>query len=218
MSNTNNGSDSNTKVDSSLMDTASKQSEQNQSPKNGDAKPQEKSVPFKPGDFGTNYKKNSKISDRVREFSLTELPVKDQNGELHFPILKLKTTHPSNMEYQSELDKLAKFDVDRQKVVREKIKELKKKGKSTISMGIELQRLRDLEVFPKCIIVGWDDVYNTSGQKVEFSEEACDAFINSIDDWAFDDIRTFCASIENFTEDNDIAEINIQDQEELAKN
>jgi hypothetical protein len=84
---------------------------------------------------------------------------------------------------------------------------LKKGGRSTrqvVSGKLTLELLQenrneDKRLFPKYVIKGWENVFNSAGEPVEFSQAECEDFVNSMPDWLFDTIRNYAAIVQNFT-------------------
>lgn len=59
-------------------------------------------------------------------------------------------------------------------------------------------RLRDADIFARCIVVGWENVIDSEGNEVEFTEDHCREFLMAIPVDMFDDLRVFCMLIDNF--------------------
>ena len=82
-----------------------------------------------------------------------------------------------------------------------------KSGKITQSM-IEESRDDDLELFPKFVLKGWDDVCDMStGADVKFTKEEGAAFLEALPDWLFDKVRNHASDQSNYVDAIDI-EIN----------
>jgi hypothetical protein len=62
-------------------------------------------------------------------------------------------------------------------------------------------REKDRALFPRCVVVGWENVQDAEGQDVPFSREACADFLQALPDWLFDEIRNFAGNSANFAED-----------------
>lgn len=62
-------------------------------------------------------------------------------------------------------------------------------------------REQDRELFPRCVVTGWEGVTDAKGKTVEFSRENCEAFLRALPDWIFDEVRNFAGDSINFTED-----------------
>lgn len=76
-------------------------------------------------------------------------------------------------------------------------------------------RVKDLELFPRLVVTGWTGVMNDDGEEVPFSPEACKAFFEA---WPFDyfnELRDFCATLDNF---RDVGAISNEDAEAIAGN
>lgn len=76
-------------------------------------------------------------------------------------------------------------------------------------------RERDRELFPKFVIVGWKGVLDASGAEVPFSADACAAFVKALPFDIFNEVRDFCATLDNF---RDPAELKDDDVEAIAGN
>lgn len=76
-------------------------------------------------------------------------------------------------------------------------------------------RERDRELFPKFVIVGWRGVKDASDNEVPFSADACMAFIKALPFDIFNEVRDFCATLDNF---RDPVEIKDEDVEAIAGN
>jgi hypothetical protein len=72
-------------------------------------------------------------------------------------------------------------------------------------------REQDRELFPKFVVIGWEDMTDSKGEDAEFNLENCEAFLRALPDWIFDEVRDFAGNSVNFTED-------IQDAEMKAGN
>lgn len=83
---------------------------------------------------------------------------------------------------------------------------LKRVGKSarkaragTINVeAISENRNDDKELYPSCIVRGWEDTLDADGQEVPFSKEDCAKFLSCLPDWIFDDLRNFAGDPANF--------------------
>lgn len=64
-------------------------------------------------------------------------------------------------------------------------------------------RENDREKYAKYIIRGWEDVYDSKGKAVKFSEAVCLDFLRSIPVDAFDDLRAYCSNPSNFVGGSD---------------
>ena len=57
---------------------------------------------------------------------------------------------------------------------------------------------RDVELYPKHIITGWEDVIDEDGNPVSFSEKECREFLQALPRWVFTDVRIWFSSAANF--------------------
>lgn len=66
----------------------------------------------------------------------------------------------------------------------------------------QLLEARDRALFPKHVVVGWDNVVDSEGQRVPFSVEACSDFFEALPLWILDDVRLFALTASNFVASN----------------
>jgi hypothetical protein len=120
----------------------------------------------------------------------------DITGE---PTFEVKPATQSNPKYFNALLRSSKSRISRAK-----------KGVIDDTM-LKQNRDEDRKLFPRHVIVGWENVMDSSGKEVPFSIENCTEFLEKLPDWLFDKLRDFAASNENFVEE-------VIDVEELSKN
>ena len=65
---------------------------------------------------------------------------------------------------------------------------------------IEENRLEDLELYPRHVIKGWQDVLDADGTEVDFSQANLVEFLDVLPNWLFDDLRNYCGNPANFSE------------------
>jgi hypothetical protein len=75
-------------------------------------------------------------------------------------------------------------------------------------------RDEDRRLYPKFVIVGWGNIYDTAGKPVDFSQEACEAFVAKLPNWLFDKVRVACMRGENFVDEDE----DLPDEGTLAGN
>ena len=108
------------------------------------------------------------------------------------PILKVKPALPEyNKQFKKEVLRIA-----------ENKRRMKKSKKDDGSL--------DFELYAKTVITGWDGVFDSNGNKVEFSSENCLSYLKAIPCFVFSDIKIFTLDISNWVES--------VDTEEAAKN
>ncbi|UFK26769.1 hypothetical protein [Roseobacter phage RDJL6] len=73
-------------------------------------------------------------------------------------------------------------------------------------------RETDRELYGKHIIVGWNNVLDSSGKSVPFDRSVASDFLEALPNWLFDELREFCGTPSNFIEDHQV------DTEAVAKN
>lgn len=71
-------------------------------------------------------------------------------------------------------------------------------------------RNEDRDLYPACVIRGWEDTLDADGTDVPFSVDDCEKFLKCLPDWLFDDIRNYAGDPSNFAE--------VMDIEVVAKN
>lgn len=69
---------------------------------------------------------------------------------------------------------------------------------------ISKNRAEDRDLYPKHIILGWEDVLDSDGATVPYSKAEAKELIESLPDWLFDDLRTFCGDPANFADTLDV--------------
>tara|TARA_R110000803_G_scaffold20201_5_gene52228 strand:- start:8945 stop:9391 length:447 start_codon:yes stop_codon:yes gene_type:complete len=89
------------------------------------------------------------------------------------------------------------------------------KGPQATLLMIDENRNDDRKLFPKYIIADWRGIENDAGKKVKFSQELAQDLVLQLEDWLFDEIRTFASAPRNFLADPDEE---VGDVKELAKN
>jgi hypothetical protein len=62
----------------------------------------------------------------------------------------------------------------------------------------------DRELFPECVVVGWEDVLNVEGDPVEFSVENCADFFRQLPDWIMRRVSTWASTPTNFIDPSQI--------------
>jgi hypothetical protein len=117
----------------------------------------------------------------------TNYPIIDIQGEV-VPTLKIKPATQSNSPYFNAILRKSKSKVGSIQ-----------SGNININM-LDENRTEDRKLFPKHVIVGWENVVDSSGEAVPYTFSDCKDFVNAIPDWIFDKIRNFAATSENFVE------------------
>lgn len=132
--------------------------------------------------------------------AIKELPLPWLRGE---PVLLVKPATEANEKFRAAM---LRTSGKRQRNVL-------MKGKVDAA-DADQDRDDDRALYPRYVIVGWRNVKNKEGKPVEFTIDACLAFIAALPNWIFDKIRVFCMRPENFVDvvDEDPA------SEPLAKN
>lgn len=107
------------------------------------------------------------------------------------PILDVKMATMYNKDYMNVRIKTSSKDA--QKI---------RRGVITTRLLSE-SRDGDRKLYPKFIIMDWENVVDSNGVLVEFSESNCLEFIAALPDWIFDGLRAFCSEISNFVDQPD---------------
>lgn len=87
-------------------------------------------------------------------------------------------------------------------------------GKMTAAMMDE-SRNEDRELYPKHVIVGWENVVDIDGAAVPFTAMDCEDFLMALPDWIFDDVRNQLADPTTFLDDGEPTPGEVED---TAKN
>jgi hypothetical protein len=62
----------------------------------------------------------------------------------------------------------------------------------------EAAREIDRELYPRYVVVGWENVLNAAGEQAFFNRENCEAFLRALPDWLLDELRNYCSEPGNF--------------------
>jgi hypothetical protein len=84
------------------------------------------------------------------------------------------------------------------------IKETRKKSrnKNLSHKTLEQSRKQDKDLYPKYVVVGWENVLDKDGNEAPFNGENCHAFLDALPDFMFDELRVFAADISSFMDDD----------------
>ena len=134
--------------------------------------------------------KNYEVKDKTAEFPLTQIA-----GSI---VLIMKPATEANKPYFN--DKLRNSRRTARQV----------RTGALDNSSLSRDRNKDRDLFPKHVIVGWKNVVDFEGKKVEFNETNCKDFIDSLPDWIFDEIRIFAMDPQEF--------IDSEQMEDIAKN
>lgn len=122
-------------------------------------------------------------------FTFYGIELLDHKGSLVTPIFVVRNAGESNKPYFNEMLRRAEHLARR-------------KAKVTVEL-IKDNRDRDRDLYPKHVIVGWENVVDADGKPVPFSQDDCRAFLASVPDDMFDELREFCREAVNFRETTD---------------
>lgn len=80
-------------------------------------------------------------------------------------------------------------------VLRRSKKNMRAINAGSVNSGIIAEnREEDRNLFPKHVITGWEDVTDSSGEPVPYTEEDCRDYLEALPDWVFDDVRAFASN------------------------
>jgi hypothetical protein len=79
----------------------------------------------------------------------------------------------------------------------------------------EQVREADRKLFPRYVIVNWEGILDTDGNKVPFSRDHVTEFCAKLPGWIFDQVRNFASTPENFLPED---EEPTPDAEEISGN
>lgn len=90
------------------------------------------------------------------------------------------------------------------------------RGTKSKNLGRDVKdnREHDRELFPECVLKSWNRVLDSSGQEATFSQANCEAFLDALPDYIFDDLRAFFSNPVNFVEDE--SGLSAEDVEDLG--
>ena len=91
-----------------------------------------------------------------------------------------------------------------------------RRARQITAASIDSARMEDIQLFARCIVVGWSGVLDSQGEEVEFTRENLIDFLTAIPPDMFNELRAFCLDIENFREESDM--MDAAEEEELQGN
>lgn len=79
-----------------------------------------------------------------------------------------------------------------------------KRARSAGGRGVSLETIEgtrddDRDLYPRFVVEGWGNVFDTDGKPVEFSVKTCQEFLTALPNWVFDNVRSFCTNPSNFS-------------------
>jgi len=70
--------------------------------------------------------------------------------------------------------------------------------------GNDIALERDLDLYPKHVIVGWENIPDTDWKAIPYTPEDCADFVqNGLQTWIFNEVRMFAIQAENFLADDE---------------
>jgi len=102
------------------------------------------------------------------------------------PVLTVRPAHRVNRDFLNEM-------LSASKEVARRIGKLEHED-----TDFDKVRENDADVFARCIVTGWRNVVDSDGNEVEFTRDNCREFLLAIPEDMFDNLRTFCLTIDNF--------------------
>lgn len=123
---------------------------------------------------------------RKSEYLLTEIKLEDGQGDFHHPALVGVCANEKNIPFRDAGRKL-------------NARATRRGARMSNTEIIELARKNARTLFPGLVIVDWRDVYNSSGDEVPFTVEACRDFFVALPNWVLQGIIEYYADPANFT-------------------
>ena len=120
------------------------------------------------------------------------------------PSLTVKPTGEANPQYMNAMFKRSKGVARRLRA-----------GDLSVDL-LEETRDIDLALYPKYVILGWEDVMTDQDEPAPFNAETVSMFLNALPDDMFDELRAHCSDLSNFRDDGD--GLQDEDVESIAKN
>lgn len=136
-----------------------------------------------------DHLKSLDVSHRTARCSLsfqTKLP--EPGEDVDYPVLIVKPATEANRAFANEQLRMTK-----------KTAPAIRAGAVNMAMIAET-RDNDRDLYAKHVVVGWEGIYDSNGEAVPFSHRECELFLKALPDWAFDEIRNFCTTSQNFVE------------------
>jgi len=72
------------------------------------------------------------------------------------------------------------------------------KGSDVTDEQMNAVRLKDIDLFVEFIVIDWENVLDSKGKKVKFTQDNCREFLLAIPVDMFNQLRLFCLNINNF--------------------
>jgi hypothetical protein len=141
----------------------------------------------------------------TRKYELDFVRLRNEKGEIVSPILTLRSMTKLNPQYlDAALNSSRGKDIDKKKINAELI-----------------NRLRDtnIDLVSRYVVQSWENVYDSKGKPVKFSQSECKDFLQAISKGAglvsLDDMFEFAQDVTNFIDVIDV--MTEADAEELGK-
>ena len=126
---------------------------------------------------------------------LNKLQVTDQNV-VEYPLIEIEGEPTLTIRCASEGNKAYANAILR---ANGQVNGARKPGKIKVDgQLIDKMRDQDRQLYPLNIITGWEGVLDSDGKSVDFSAEACEAFLNALPNWIFDRLRQAASTPETF--------------------
>lgn len=107
------------------------------------------------------------------------------------PSLTVKPTGEANPQYMNAMFKRSKGVARRLRA-----------GDLSVDL-LEETRDIDLQLYPKFVVTGWDDVETDSGEEAPFNADLVGQFLEALPDDMFDELRAHCGDLSNFRDDGE---------------
>lgn len=78
-----------------------------------------------------------------------------------------------------------------------------KRVRAAAGRGVSLETIEgtrddDRELYPRFVVTGWGNVFDTDKEPVEFSVKSCQEFLTALPNHILDNVRSFCTNPSNF--------------------
>lgn len=150
---------------------------------------------------------------------LKKLSVKGKTAEFPISLIRFEKKNGDEIENVSPVLIVSPATSINKPYINAALRKMSKKLKRAASTGIvgksendELRKI-SIQLYPQYVIEGWEDMPDSDGNFVEFTEESCRDFLEAYPKELMDELIDFCSKNSNFAE-----VLDMESAGEIAKN